>query len=853
MKRIFCCENKIRIEKIREHPTINGIEYLEVIDNDAPTNDLRQRTLLIHCVKPLVATPSLDQIHFTGGVRMPVIEVEWTALALNADALAADAVISPPERDFLMGFDHRDRIVVVRVRAAGDYDLYTVRFGINEAPLPDFDLICSQIEFSFKVECPSPFDCLPVCDSNDLRKPGPFIDYRARDYDSFRQLMLDRLRITLPEWTDRSPADLGITVLETLAYEADRLTWYQDAVSADAYLGTARTRTAVRRHARILDYTMHDGCNARALVAFTVDAGVSNLLVDKTLPTGERVQLYTKMPGTAAVISPQSAVRLKQEHSPVVFEPMGSIRCFYSHNEICFYTWGDEICCLKKRETRAVLEDDLVNRLMLRAGDILVFEQVISPGNGQAADADPLKRHAVRLTKVIPEADVDASGVRTAPAPAMDSLYTIPVVHIEWAKEDALPFHLKISERIEIDGISSVVPNLAVARGNILLVDNGETIETKLSHTPSSRPDYRPWLNVSDLTHKGPFNPESSNPGSWTVSSILHQDPPKALAEIFCTDADSIQWEVKKTLFDSDPYDYHFVAETEVDGGTRLRFGDGNQGLKPQEKPVFTVVCRAGNGQAGNIGRDALTHCVYTAGAGISSVRNPMAATGGINPETREEVRKYAPQAFRVQQRAVTEDDYARIAQRHPDVQKALAKRRWTGSWYTIFISIDRFGGEEITDEFEQEMIGFLDPFRMAGRDIEIVPPKFVSLDIALNICISDGFRISDVHRELSDRFTSGIRLDGSKGYFHPDHFTFGSSVYLSPIVNLASGVEGVRRVTVSTAADPQGVFMRWGEEQGTEIDDGVIAIGASEIARCMNDPNKPEYGRIVFQIEGGS
>src|SRR5690606_5996430 len=42
--------------------------------------------------------------------------------------------------------------------------------------------------------------------------------------------------------------------------------YYQDAVAQEAYLGTARRRISVRRHARLVDYFLHEGCNARAFV-----------------------------------------------------------------------------------------------------------------------------------------------------------------------------------------------------------------------------------------------------------------------------------------------------------------------------------------------------------------------------------------------------------------------------------------------------------------------------------------------------------------------------------------------------------------------------------------------------------
>jgi hypothetical protein len=68
-------------------------------------------------------------------------------------------------------------------------------------------------------------------------------------------------------------------------------------------------------------------------------------------------------------------------------------------------------------------------------------------------------------------------------------------------------------------------------------------------------------------------------------------------------------------------------------------------------------------------------------------VRNPLSARGGQDPEPIAHAKLLAPVAFRTQERAVTEDDYAAAAERHPDVQRAAATRRWTGSWYTMFIT----------------------------------------------------------------------------------------------------------------------------------------------------------------------
>ena len=145
----------------------------------------------------------------------------------------------------------------------------------NPLPPDGFDPILSRVAFSFKVECPSEFDCLldEVCPSERIEAPA--INYLAKDYASFRQLMLDRLAVVMPNWQERNPADVGIALVEVLAYVGDYLSYYQDAVATEAYLGTARQRVSLRRHARLLDYVMHEGCNARTWVHVTVDANLT--------------------------------------------------------------------------------------------------------------------------------------------------------------------------------------------------------------------------------------------------------------------------------------------------------------------------------------------------------------------------------------------------------------------------------------------------------------------------------------------------------------------------------------------------------------------------------------------------
>jgi predicted phage baseplate assembly protein len=190
----------------------------------------------------------------------------------------------------------------------------------------------------------------------------------------------------------------------------------------------------------------------------------------------------------------------------------------------------------------------------------------------------------------------------------------------------------------------------------------------------------------------------------WRSATALRVQPPgEALAAVSLGDADELVWRPRPDLLASDRFAAEFVVEEENEGRVTLRFGDDVHGRIPSAGVPMVARYRVGGGPAGNVGAGALAHVVTTPGLGIDAsdpdhpaLWNPVPAVGGVLPESMEEVRQYAPQAFRVQERAVTEADYAAVARRHPEVSRAVARRLWTGSWHTIFLTVDRVGGRPV-------------------------------------------------------------------------------------------------------------------------------------------------------------
>jgi len=164
-----------------------------------------------------------------------------------------------------------------------------IRLRLNN--VPNLDPFFSEVIFRIDTNTAPGLDPLLPPALKDAEAPGQGSNYLARDFHGFRQLLLDRMAVTLPEWKERNPADLGMVLVELLADVGDRLSYQQDAVATEAYLGTARQRVSVRRHARLLDYPMHEGCNARTWVHLAVNTQI------------------TIAPGTVFLTAPRTAGR----------------------------------------------------------------------------------------------------------------------------------------------------------------------------------------------------------------------------------------------------------------------------------------------------------------------------------------------------------------------------------------------------------------------------------------------------------------------------------------------------------------------------------------------------------------
>ncbi|HRC00993.1 MAG TPA: putative baseplate assembly protein [Niabella sp.] len=810
---------------VLEHPTINGIDFIEVIDDPGDPDSIRQKIFAAYFLKELPPNvPDLSNIRINGGIRIKGIK--------PVEAIRADLHPSLPASIT----DADASVLIVRLNKAGDFSTYQFQLIKNEsedASPEGFDPLLSTLDFSFKNSCPSEFDCksYEVCDNRNII-PAPEINYLAKDYASIKQLLLDRMALTIPEWKERNAADMGIMLVELLAYTADYLNYRQDAISTEAYLRTARHRISVKRHARLVDYNMHDGCSARTWVHIEVKDGVSGITL-KGNTNGNSVKFVTAMPQKQAIIKMNSSeadelFRQKRFH---VFEPMQDLELDSKLNKLFFYTWGQSTCQLKKGATSATL-DGHIHGL---EGKYLVILEAVNPQTFLEADADTTKRHVIKVVSANLTNDLlgDPNSLPEDPLGRQ-------ITEITWGKEDALPFAFCLNTT---DNEGNTIDTSTLI-GNVLLADHGNTIEEALKFIEADR----------TLALKyGPLSSTSIIKENVSAAATIKIDLQKVLPsiELFEANAAALLWEPANDLISVSFNSRLFVVDVNNTGKAQLRFGNNINGQSPTDGQVFKAVYRVGNGIAGNIAPGSLKHLVSN-DANISAdtivgISNPLKATGGTDPEKIEEVKYKAPIAFRHQERAVTIADYEEKSRAaNNEIQRTTASLRWTGSWRTVFLSVDTFNAQEMDRKFIKDLEADLEKYRMAGQDLEIEKPKYVSLEIEIDVCIKSNYSRSDVKKVLLEILSNRQYSDGSKGLFHPDNFTFGQTVYLSKIYSTIQKVPDVLSVTIKK-------FQRLGNDNSEALESGKLIMGRTEIARLDNDPSALEKGILTINMFGGS
>lgn len=724
--------------------------------------------------------------------------------------------------------DNRDVLRIVTARPGG--------FGRYRLRLADarIDPFFNDVEFSFKAACPSDFDCkTPEHECPPDLLEDVVVDGTARDFWSLRRALLDFASQRHPRWKDRLEADVGVMLVELMSALGDEMAYYQDRVARETHFATASQRRSLRRHARLVDYHLHDGLGARAWLAVKVASG-SHLLLGGT-------DVWAQGDGGKKVgfeVGTGLAESMAKKPYPVKA----------ARNRIPAHLWDETAMCLPIGATSIHVKDH-------HAADFAIGDPVILVVDPPDPSRPPM-RWLVHLTAIKDETD-----------PLLPLGTGTKVTRLSWSEDDAPPFELDLEFTAVL---GNVVP---VSAGLTQVVDFsiGESVE----EVPEA---------VERQGRDGSVSYLFTLPDRGGQGLVWHgAEPRTALPEVHLAEISlpgqvlGEEWSWKRALLGTDsslPSDRHFTLDdgtwdravgyrrigkeiVHVDYlagiGTTLRFGDGEFGRmpargnpKPGEGRFFRVTFRLGNGSRGNVAAGAIRFIDPAVGF-VESVTNPLPSEGGIDPEDPAIARRDAPDEFRaITFRAVRPEDYAEAARRLAWVQNAGARNRWTGSWLTTFVTADPRGSSTLEPAQRRALGLHLDRFRQAGREMHVVPPRYVDLDLIMKICVERSAYPADVELAVLRALTGRRGRRREIGFFHPDRFTFGTPLDRSELETAIQNVPGVKAV--------EGIaFRRRGHFDWKLLRDPYFTPGDHEVIRIDNDPLHPDRGTIRIITDGGA
>lgn len=728
----------------------------------------------------------------------------------------------------------------LKVHPVGDYSTYTLRVDASAYAI---DPLFAQAAFKFRPGCFNTH-CAPL-GRRDVAPKEPLIDYLARDFQSFKHLLINAFRERVPGWQPTSEADLDQVLIDLLAADGDELADYQDRVFNEAYFGRARKRVSLARHARLMDYHIHQGNQASTWLALIVSA-------DHTVVARDGAKCF-------AVWSGQEW----QDPSAEVFIGEQDQACFTALNRMSLYTWGGVVTALDAGATAAdviatagVMTQAEADALagLLRREDVthLLIEQKLNPQTGTLNGLDQTARQIVRL--------LDGNAAAESGEDPVGGTW---FVRVRWRAEDRLRRRYCFVSRREGQ---PPVPDVSAFHANLIRISHGRP------HITVFRPPGEPFdpADPHALLHHDEAHHE---PGNWgTLCRLPHkplayratepggQTPPLSTLSVRVNGFASA-WRERSDLIESESDDLDFVVETDEMDGSLIRFGSRFNGRTLPSDAVVTCFYQVGRGSRGNVGAGTLTGFdgSPTGFPQVQAVWNPLDVTGGRDPETREEIVRRAPLAYRARQlRAVTLEDYARRAEELPDVAHALAQYAWTGSWRTVCVAIDPRGTDRLEEPLRRRIARHLDAVRLIGEDLEVRGAVYAPLDVLLTVCAAAEHWPEALEFELAEEFSDGYTAGGHRGFFHPDDWTFGQPLHASQIIGRALVVPGVERVLRLS-------IRRWhaGRGAGSAViaidpndlplhETRILEVAAHEIIQVAGDPDHLERGRIQFDILGG-
>jgi hypothetical protein len=307
--------------------------------------------------------------------------------------------------------------------------------------------------------------------------------------------------------------------------------------------------------------------------------------------------------------------------------------------------------------------------------------------------------------------------------------------------------------------------------GNIASATHGETVEEVLGDGDASATFQTFYL------HKSP------------VTFIRQAGAPHGVTSTLEIRVGGILWHEVRDLYGCNGNDRVYITEIDEKDRTSINFGDGITGARlPSGKGNVSATFRQGLGRDGNVSKTSLTNLLKKP-VGLKGVTNPESASGGVDPETREQIRENAPNIVRTFDRVVSLRDFEDAAREYEGIAKARARMVWNGEEQEVSLVVAADNDADIRPEDLEKIYKYLNTRRDTNRKLRIVPRIKVPIAIGVEVKVASDYLEKNVLDAASETLRS---------YFAFENIDIGQDIFLSDIYKALQGVEGLNAARIS-------------------------------------------------------
>jgi Baseplate J-like protein len=269
----------------------------------------------------------------------------------------------------------------------------------------------------------------------------------------------------------------------------------------------------------------------------------------------------------------------------------------------------------------------------------------------------------------------------------------------------------------------------------------------------------------------------------------------------------SVEWTEQPSFYGQPADAAIFVTREDENNVTHVQFGDGMNGARlPSGTNNIVASYRFGSGEDSP---DAGTLTVIAkAQPGLSKILNPVAASGGADPEPSSRIRKYAPLSVMAFGRAISGDDYEAIAASTPGVSRASAVWSFDPLQQRTVVTV--YVGDDVSAKNAALLAlrGDADP----NRPVNVQLATQLPLKVSLTLEVDPRYIIDTVVAAALTALT-----DPDAGLFGANRIGIGEVIYKSQIFAACLSVVGAVAVhSLIVTGAPAGVNYRFDPGEGS-------------------------------------